>query len=516
MNFSPRLKKIIPYLILIIFGFLLYSQTLFFSFVYLDDNNLVLDHQQIFREANLLKIFTSDVFFLGSDKGFYYRPLLTLSFYLDSLIAGINPVIYHLTNIIYHLLAVCLVFLIFKKHFFSKSSSLFLAFIFLCHPVLTQAVAWIPGRNDSLLAIFILSSFYLFLNFLKTDKLKYLWGHLVFFVLALFTKETAAILPLVIMIYYFLFDYKFSQENKSNNFLICFSLWFGALLIWFLFRKISLPLDRNLVGMLGVARENISAIFVYFGKALLPFNLGVYPTSKDNSLYWGIISTGMFLLGLYLNQKLNWRRLLFGFLWFGIFLFPSLLNSDPALEHRLYLPLIGLLICLPELYPFCSLSWNNKFVKIAAAFLILFISVLTFFHSFHFSNRLSFWNEAVVNSPNSAFVHNNLGAMYYLDNNLVKAEQRFREALRLDPKQNLVHNNLGLIAAQAKKYSEAESEYKQELAIDPYYDNAWYNLGILYFDLKMMSEARAAFSEAYRLNPNNLAAYNNLLIITSN
>ncbi|MFZ2310978.1 MAG: glycosyltransferase family 39 protein, partial [Patescibacteria group bacterium] len=216
MKFSPLFSKVLPYLILVVFGFLLYYQTLSFSFTYLDDNKLILDNQTILSEAGLLKIFTSDVFLAGASNSFYYRPILSLSFLLDLKLGSTLPFFFHFTNLFLHLAAACLVFFIFKKYFFSKNTSFFLAAIFLTHPVLTQAVAWIPGRNDSLLAILILSSLALFLNFLRTDKLKYFWWHLVCFLLALFTKETAIFLPLLLIIYYFLFDYKFTADKKDN------------------------------------------------------------------------------------------------------------------------------------------------------------------------------------------------------------------------------------------------------------------------------------------------------------
>lgn len=521
MKLSPQFKKLLPYLILIVFGFLLYYQTLFFSFVYLDDNQLILNNQQTLREAGVFKIFTTDVFFSAAGNSFYYRPLLNISLLVDSLVGGVMPFIFHFTNLILHLLTVSLIFLIFKKYFFSKEISFFLALIFLSHPALTQAVAWIPGRNDSLLTVFVLMSFYLFLNFLKTDRLVFLWGHLFFLIFALFTKETAVFLPLLCIAYYYLFDYKFIKENLRDNILIILACWIGSVVVWYLFRTISLSGGGSLNGLLLSGWQNLSVILIYLGKFIFPFNLSVYPTIKNSTYWFGVLASVFIFLGIYLTSKFKWQHFLFGFLWFIIFLSPTLLNPDPSaeslfLEHRLYLPMFGLLICLAELYPFKNLKWqNNKVILIPVAVIILF-STLTIFQSQHFSNRLSFWTEAVKNSPNSAFVHNNLGAMNYLDGNFNQAKEQYLEALRLDPKQKLAHNNLGLIAMNNKNFAEAESEYKKELEINPYYDNSWNNLGILYANTKRFSEAIGAFTEAYRLNPNNLEAYNNLLILSAN
>lgn len=520
MKLSPLFKNFLPYLILVVFGFLLYYQTLSFSLVYLDDNKLIIDNQATLHEAGLFKIFTSDVFFSGSENSFYYRPLLNVSFLIDELGGGTLPFFFHFTNLIWHLLAASLIFLVFKKYFFSEKIALFLALIFLAHPALSQAVAWIPGRNDSLLTVFILASFGLFLNFLKTDRIIYFWWHLVFFILALFVKETAIFLPVICLAYYYLFDDKFTPDNKKANFLIISATWFSSILLWYLFRKVSLSPNSSLSDLIISGLQNLPTILIYLGKVIFPFNLSVYPILADSTYWWGLSSVLLMAVALYYTPQANWRRLFFGLLWFLIFLLPSFLSPDPGstwsfFEHRLYLPIIGLLLCIAELYPLKNLKWLNKKSRVIALAIILFLTSLTLWHTRYFSDRLTFWTEAAQTSPNSAFVQNNLGAMYHLEDNLKQAQEHYSKALQLDPSQRLVHNNLGLIAVSQKKYSEAEREYQQELIINPYYDNAWVNLGILYVKLKRFSEASACFQQAYQLNPNNAQAYDNLLILSS-
>lgn len=515
MKLSPLFKEILPYLILTTFGFLLYYQTLFFDFVYLDDNRLIIDNFNILREASIFKIFSSDVFLGGEASGFYYRPLLNISFLVDGWLAKTLPFFFHFTNLFLHLLSVILVFFVFKKHFFSLKTALFLSLVFLTHPVLSQAVAWIPGRNDSLLTVFVLASFALFLSFLKKDKLVYLWWHLFFLTAALFTKETAIFLPIICVAYYFLFDHKFSTSRLKDNILIILAGWLSVAVVWYLFRKISLPANNPLADMFLAGWHNLSVLIVYLGKIVLPFNLAVYPTVKD-SIYWlGIFGAILLAATIYVRPKINWRRLSFASLWFMIFLLPTLLNADPSLEHRLYLPMIGFLLALGEVYPLKSLQWSSKKSHITSLFIVFVLASLTFYHSQFFKNRMSFWREAVINSPHSAFVNNNLGAMYQLDDDLDAAKHYYTRALELDDKQALVHNNLGLIAVSQNNYNEAEQEYFKEIKINPYYDNVWVNLGILYIKQARTLEAERAFLQAYQLNYNNKQAYDNLLILSS-
>src|SRR5205823_3912121 len=73
---------------------------------------------------------------------------------------------------------------------------------FTIHPALTQAVAWIPGRNDVLLAIVVLSSFAYFIKYLQTGKKLFFVLHGLLFFVGLLTKETTIALPLLCFLYY--------------------------------------------------------------------------------------------------------------------------------------------------------------------------------------------------------------------------------------------------------------------------------------------------------------------------
>ena len=153
-------KKFHPYLLIILIGILLYVWTAFFDFSYFDDQALIVENSEIIGDvSNVGRLFVDDAFF--SEQNFYYRPLLNLSLMLDMQVSGILPWFFHLTNSGLHILAACLLFAVLIKLHTSRGRALWLSLFILIHPALVQAVAWIPGRNDSLLAIFILSAFFL-------------------------------------------------------------------------------------------------------------------------------------------------------------------------------------------------------------------------------------------------------------------------------------------------------------------------------------------------------------------
>ncbi len=500
-------EKWMPFMVIVVLGLILYFQAFFFDFSYLDDNNLILNNQYFLSNlANIGQSFVTDVFHLFNHEAFYYRPLLTISFMFDYQIGGASTFMYHITNVGLHILATCLLFIFLKKLDYRKELAFLFSIIFLVHPVLTQTVAWIPGRNDSLLAIFILTSFIFFLKHLSEGKVKDLVSGLIFFGLALFTKESALV-AIPAMLFYLLFIHK---ENKwSFN---KFYFFFGTILSlvpWIVLRTFTLrgSVQITFLNMIKSIYFNFPAVIQLVGKIFLPFNLSVLPIMQDTTFIYGIISIILLLVIIFLTKIKRWNFILFGSLWFFAFLLPSFIRPNPTLvadfiEHRLYVPIIGIFIIILETDLIKKIDFKKRSTLVITGGLILLFSVITLIHSRSFVDRLAFWENAVKNSPHYPLAHRNLGAMEYLDGDMGSAEKEYETALLLNPEEEMAHNNLGLIYANEGKLAEAEAEYKKELKINPYYDDAYYNLGLLYFKEEKRDEALDAWKKTLGINPN--------------
>ena len=144
----------------------------------------------------------------------------------------------------------------------------------------------------------------------------------------------------------------------------------------------------------------------------------------------------------------------------------------------------------------------KKIIVFISLLIILIFSSVTIYRNQYYKDKLSFWKNATETSPNFAFNHNNLGAMYYLDKNIEEAEKEFKKALELNPEEKMAHNNLGLVYVNKGQLQDAEDEYKKELEINPYYDNAYYNLGLLYWGEKRYDEAKKSWKKILEINPN--------------
>lgn len=492
-------------------GFLLYARTFIFGYTYLDDHVLILDNIPFLSDfGNIATAFTQDVFFMTNGTTAYFRPLLTLSFMPEAIVGGSFPFFFHAANLGIHLAAVCLAYAVFTKLRYSKRVSLLLSLILLVHPVLTQAVAWIPGRNDSLLAVFALASFYFIVDYIDSPRRGPIIWSAFFFLLALFTKETAIVLPVLFT------GYLCTRRRLDRTALIEFGAgWLIAILMWLPLRitAMSHPLDTTAAESIASFVNNVPGTLQLLGKAFSPFNLSVLPILQDTTFVWGYAAAALIALILLLrlwngtSSARSSLMMLFGFAWFLLFLWPPFILSDPSgatsfLEHRLYLPFIGLLMFFAETSLLQVLDEPAGGWLLAPwLFVLITFASITFVHEGVFSDRLTFWQSAAASSLHSSFTQKNLGAMYYLDKEYSLAETYSRRALALNPRETMVHNNLGLIYAALGRREEAEQEYLRELAFNPYYDSAHYNLGLLYYQQGDFAAAKREWEEALSINP---------------
>lgn len=510
-------KKWTPLLIIAGIGFVLYFQALFFNFSYLDDNNLILDNQYFLSHLSyIFRSFLTDVFHLFNSSAFYYRPILTISLILDYQVGSVHPFIYHFTNVMLHIVSSYLVFMLLVKLDYKKTISFLFSIFFLVHPVLTQAVAWIPGRNDSLLAVFVLTTFIFFIRYLKEEKTSNLVWSLIFLGLTLFTKESGVfIIPILFFYLYFIYKEKKLSFNKFYFFIGSV----GVIGLWAILRHITLSGSTpiTLIHMIKSVYFNLPAVIQFMGKIFFPFNLSVLPTIEDTTFLYGIISIILLVVILFLTKTKRWSYILLGVGWFFAFLLPSFIRPNTTLvadfiEHRLYVPIIGFFIILLETDLIKKIDIKKKSILIIAGSVIVLFSIITIIHSRNFANRLAFWKNAAQNSPHYPLAHRNLGAMEFLDGDMDNAEKEFKIALELNPNEQMAHNNLGLIYARAGKFEESEQEYKKELEINPYYDNAYFNLGLLYWQQEKYEEAILSWKKTLEINPDNIDALKNLTI----
>ena len=209
----------LPYIIILLFSVGIYFNTL--------SNKYALDDPLIFTEnkfamqgfAGIKDLMTHDAFegFFGagsgeSSTGGRYRPLSLVTFAMEVQFFGLNPKVSHGVNvllfaltclILYHLLIYLLPGK--KNNPFYLSIPFIATMLFAGHPIHTEAVANIKGRDEIMSLLFSLLALFATIKYVKTQKVTHLiWGAVIF-LLALLSKENAITFIAIVPLTYFFF-----------------------------------------------------------------------------------------------------------------------------------------------------------------------------------------------------------------------------------------------------------------------------------------------------------------------
>jgi hypothetical protein len=180
-----------------------------------------------FAASLLLYSKTLSAYFLSDDfdliglaitSGFYsgwsgfVRPVIALSYLVDASLWGLDPTGYHVTNVALHALNATLVVVLALRLTGGMTAGLMAGFVFLVLPCHSESVSWISGRTDLIATSFMLLSLILHLRAEEIDARRTRVLALIAFALALLSKESAVVLPAVVV---FLTWLKIRQAHRA-------------------------------------------------------------------------------------------------------------------------------------------------------------------------------------------------------------------------------------------------------------------------------------------------------------
>jgi Flp pilus assembly protein TadD len=499
---SGRLSKWWPYLLLGLVVFLVYSQAVGFGFVDFDDTSLAaLSRQQIQDRTPLTKILAGDV--LGDEYGiFYHRPVLSLSLLADTAIGSGAPWAYHLSNILLHILACCLFLWLLTQAGHKRGPAFLAALVLGVHPALVQAVVWVPGRNDILLAVFLLSSLIALLRYFRGGPWGWLLASSLCHLLALFTKETAAVFLVALPLSALAAGFKPARKKVITS---------GAILtvtalFWLVARQLILAgrSGGNIPIMEGLHYAG-KGFLSYAGKTLLPFNLSLVPDHLDVNIFPGLAAIAALALVFWRWHPARPRWVLSGILWYVLFLLPALPNQT-FLEHRLYVPLMGLLFALAGIKPLADLRLSGKKTATVSAALLVLLIFINIGHAKTFRSPDTAWHDAVLTSPNSWLANMSMGLVSSRRGEPALAERYYLRARQLNPVDPKLLTNLGLLYLNDRRPDKAREVFSGLLAAHPDHPGANYNLGQAMDRLKNYEHAAACYRREAHADPANIDA----------
>ncbi len=269
--------------LLIVLSLLTYIPTLYYDYVFCDDTDIIIRDYERINDISRIP----DEFIKGYINTDYYRPLQNISYIVNTQITGKTPFSYKIFNLSNHILFVIVLYL-FLIHFgLNKITALVLSSIFAIHPLFINAVVWIPGRNDLMFSLFGLLSFLLLIKYISSPKGILLTLHILSFWLAILSKETALMIPFIMLLYLILIK---REKLLSKLVLKHILLWLIPILLWLILRTIADLGKPAYFTSLDIMLYNIPSIFEYIGKFFFPIKLSTLPTYSLLNTFLGVIA----------------------------------------------------------------------------------------------------------------------------------------------------------------------------------------------------------------------------------
>ncbi len=200
-------KNMIPILLFAFVSILLYYKTSGFEYV-LDDVLVYTKNRFVTKGLDgIPDLLSKESFtgYFGEQRdlviGGRYRPLSLISFAVEYEFFGLNSALSHSINILLYLLTlwlfyrfVQLLLLEKQKTPFYSSIAFWSTLLFAVHPTHVEVVANVKGRDEIMVALFLLWSLILFIKHTDTKKLRHLFLSLLLSFLALLSKENAVVI----------------------------------------------------------------------------------------------------------------------------------------------------------------------------------------------------------------------------------------------------------------------------------------------------------------------------------
>ena len=216
-------------LLLAIIAIVLYMNGISHGYL-LDDSAAVTDNNYVqMGIQGIPKLLTTDFWHFSSVRLGYYRPLPLITYAIEYQFFGLSPHVSHFNNVLLFALAVFFLFLLLSK-LFSGYNPLFpfiITLIFAAHPIHTEIVDNIKGRDELLSFLNTIAMLYFALRYSESKKTGFLVIGLLLFYLALMSKESAmtGILLIPLVLWYFGEKSLFFLAKKTLPFLLAIILF---------------------------------------------------------------------------------------------------------------------------------------------------------------------------------------------------------------------------------------------------------------------------------------------------
>jgi tetratricopeptide (TPR) repeat protein len=533
--------------LLIALVFIAYAPVFGAGFVWDDESHLT-QNPCIVGPLGLKEIWTST-------RAVYY-PLVLTTFWVLHKFVGLNPLPYHILNVLMHAGSAVLLWRLLRQ--LGVRGAWLGAALWALHPVMVQSVAWVTELKNTQSCLFYLLSIFCFLSWeeqaritrvvrIKTTAMFAL--SLTCFVLATLSKPSVVMLPVVLALC--IWWQRGTVRWKDGVPIVPFVLVSALASAWAIWEQ---KFHASAVGpewaqtwpeRLIIAGR---AIWFYLGKLVWPHPLiFIYPRWEIHSWQWmaylPLLAATLGLIVLWALPGRAGRALFFAAAYYVVSLFPVLglfsvyfFRYSFVSDHFQYLASMGPLalagaaiatfvgrFCETPLelasdtYALQSSSDNIGVARgrlflgsLGCSILLLWLGFLTRQQGAVYHDLITFYTKTLAKNPACWMAHYNLGIALQDHGETDQAITHYRRAIELRSGYAEAHYNLGRLLAKKGEFNDAIKHYEATLVINPADAEAHNNLGATLFQAGRVDDAIAHFQEALAVRPDYAEASCNL------
>ncbi|OGK09686.1 hypothetical protein A2767_07520 [Candidatus Roizmanbacteria bacterium RIFCSPHIGHO2_01_FULL_35_10] len=478
---------------------------------YINNGFTWLDHGDIEGGRAVLPLSRlQQAFFTRFGETNFYRPLVTILNSTDVHLYGRSAQGFHLTNISLYLLVVVATFYFVRTFFeLSKRESLFIAFVVGIHPLTILPVGAISYRQELLTVMFTFVTITTYLKFFETKKRIWIIVSLFFWLLALFSKETALFwVPGLI----FIWESSQGFENLRQQFKYFLAFLFTA--IFYIILRIqtvpefwteqsqNLNLNEAIGTRLSVFLSQLLNIIVPFQSGLSDATLITKITTVKPILAILILFAGLILV---LRNKKN--SILFRLVFFVLIMLLPALSIIPLPRFNsphygfIAAPAAGVIVILIAGFITNKLAKSVFLIFISTWLLIMIVS--TFRAGFQFKDDFTLFNPEVKKDNNFKEGHFYLGDYYLRRGNFKEAEKHLEVSLQENPKliafvdRSAAMTNLAGAYLAQQKFGKAEKLLEELIK-----KSSGNNRLMVLYNLAVISERKSDYEKVVNLLKN--------------
>jgi len=496
-----------------------------------------------------------------------YWPVTSSVLWFEWRLWGMNPLGYHAVNLGLHLAEVFLLRAVLRRLRFP--APYLAAFLFAVHPVNVESVAWIAQLKNLMAMLFYLLAILFFLRSesdqqgsgpAKRDRshrpgdiaeevaqasppavsttaggTPALLVSLICFILAMLSKGSVAILPLVLA------GIVLWRRPLNRGDCLRLAPFFAASAILVMvdmwFQKHGLRVEFRHAGFLERLLGAGAVVWFYLGKALLPIGLiFVYPAwqvQAGDLRWWVPLAAAAGLTAVLFHYRARGTRpALFAWGYFCAALVPVMGFTDVyfmkyslVADHYQHLALIGVVGFVAAGWA----RWDRKagrrelkggwrkaeggsgiLPRLLAGAVIVALAGLTWRQGENYRDAETLYDSILERNPAAWLAENNLANVMFRSGRYREAIPHYLTALRLKPDLAEAHNNLGLALVKTGRIPEAVAHFGQAIRFGPDYSDPYNNLGVALADAHRPAEAIPYYRKALQISPDFAAARYNL------